>query len=442
MNVDEVILPYDIRGIYGENLTDELISLIAKAVGTIVSKKIVVGRDTRWSSPKVSEILISSLISTGCDVVDIGEVPNPVFFLHCFEEKLPGVYITASHNPKEYTGLKFARADGTSFVKELDDIKSLVRSKKFAEGNGEKKSYGNAIEDYVDFLSEKLKFDKKSRFIVDAYHACPSLVLKKLFDKVGLEAKILRGNILPDFGGIKPDPKPSEMGHLAEKIHGYDFAVGLDGDGDRCIFVDDQGNAYGGSRMLSLFSKFLVKRGEGVVGAFTCSESVQEIVESVGGKFYWSRTGHNYVVDELVKRGAILAGEESAHFYFSEIYPFSDGILAILMLCKILSMTGDSFSELMQTVPKKPIVKGTVDMENHEIKEKTMKIASDKFKKEYKCIEIDGVRFDYDGYAVLVRQSNTLPEIKINIEGETEEGCEEVLEKFSKIILKIRGGIK
>lgn len=439
MDIDEVFLPYDIRGIYGKTLTDDLISLIARAAGSLVRRKMVVGRDSRWSSPKISEIVVSFILSTGCDVIDIGQIPNPVLYHYCFRKGLPGLYITASHNSKEYNGMKFCKANGASFLKELKILKRIVKSKKFRKGKGKLKIEKRAKELYISFLKSKIKIKKKPRFVVDAYHGSTALILDDLFKAFGLKPDILRKRALPDFGNIKPEPKPENMRKLIKITKKYDFAVAFDGDGDRAIFVDDSGKIHNGSEMVILFSKFLLKKNDILVASFTCSKSVQKFAESIGAKLFWSKTGHNYIENEILKRDAVFGGEQSSHFYFNRVYPFSDGILSSLILCQILSSSKKSFSELMEDVPHRPTAEKEVGMKNHAQKRKVMSTAKKVLKEVYKWTEIkDGVRFSRNDYIVLIRQSNTSPVIRVQVEADNRKIAKELVERFGTFVLKVK----
>jgi phosphomannomutase/phosphoglucomutase len=428
---------YDIRGIYGKDLTDEVAFKIGKALGTFLKgkEKVCVGYDTRASSPTLFEKFASGLISTGCEVIKLGLVPNPVVYFFAWKNKIFGCIITSSHNPKEWNGFKLVKPDGTSFLEEIKEIEKIFDSEVFLEGKGKIVEYGNAVKDYERFLAKKIG-KLKGKIVVEFFGGAGT-VANSIFKNLGLEVVGLHDKPDENFYGFeRPEPKSENLKLLKEAVKKEKalFGVAFDGDADRSIFVDDRGRELNGSIMSGIFIKDILKRKKGkIIVTADCASGLKKITEKLGGKLIWWRVGHGFIEKKCLEEKAIFAGEQSSHFYFSEFYPFSDGILATLFLTKILNKRKKKLSKIVDEIELNPVEKLYIDAKSDEKKLKVI----EKIRREFpEALDLmDGIRIQLNETEwVLIRASQTLPEINLCIEAKNEKRLKELIEKYTKII--------
>jgi phosphomannomutase/phosphoglucomutase len=428
---------YDIRGIYGKDLTDEVAFKIGKALGTFLKgkDKVCVGYDTRASSPTLFEKFASGLISTGCEVIKLGLVPNPVVYFFAWKNKIFGCIVTSSHNPKEWNGFKLVKPDGTSFLEEIKEIERIFDSEVFLEGKGKIVEYGNAVKDYERFLAKKIG-KLKGKIVVEFFGGAGT-VANSIFKNLGLEVVGLHDKPDENFYGFeRPEPKSENLKLLKEAVKKEKalFGVAFDGDADRSIFVDDRGRELNGSIMSGIFIKDILKRKKGkIIVTADCASGLKKITEKLGGKLIWWRVGHGFIEKKCLEEKAIFAGEQSSHFYFSEFYPFSDGILATLFLTKILNKRKKKLSKIVDEIELNPVEKLYIDAKSDEKKLKVI----EKIRREFpEALDLmDGIRIQLNETEwVLIRASQTLPEINLCIEAKNEKRLKELIEKYTKII--------
>jgi len=430
---------YDIRGIYGKDLTEELAFKIGKALGTFLKgrKTVAVGHDTRPSSPSLTQNIISGLISTGCNVIFLGLVPNPVAYFYAWKKKIFGCYITASHSPVEWNGVKIFKPNGLSFSdKEIKAIEKIVKSEKFIEGKGKVKNEKNPLRDYSKFLKEKIG-KVKGKILIDFLGGAGSKVVFLLKD-MGLDLIVLHEKPDASLYGFHKFESGEDILKLAiknVKREDVDFGVALDCDGDRSFFIDPKGNLIDASLMCAIFIEDLLKKNGKIVLTHDCASELEKLVKKKKGKLIWSRIGHNFIEKKVWEEKALFAGEESSHFYFNIFYPFSDGILSALYLCKILNKTGKRLDELVSQFKLNPIKKIYINASTDENKEKIVEKLRKKFSR---AIDVgDGIKIKLNKSEwVLIRMSQTLPEINLCAEAMNEKRLEKIVEKYSKIIEK------
>ncbi|MEM2936099.1 MAG: phosphomannomutase/phosphoglucomutase, partial [Candidatus Bathyarchaeia archaeon] len=340
---EHIFRAYDIRGVYGRDITEEVAEDIGKAFGTYIGgagKNLVVGRDVRLSGETLQRALTVGLVSTGCRVEDIGVVPTPVFyFAVAHYAKDGGVMVTASHNPAEWNGFKIAREKGFICAEGMgmEEIKDIVFTRRFKLAPcGKMEKYEGALLDYANFALSKIEIKKGLKVAMDLGNGTCSLIAPKLFKDAG--AEVVAINAEPDgtFPAHEPEPTEETLRELKEVVvgEGADFGVGYDGDGDRALFVDDKGRVIPGDTTLIVLAEYYLKkqRGAKVVYEVSCSSSVEEAIKTHGGKPLVSRVGHAYIMDKMIQEGAILGGEVSSHLYFADIYGFDDALYAGLKL--------------------------------------------------------------------------------------------------------------
>ena len=429
---------YDLRGVYPDEINEKIAERVGKALGTFLQGKetVCVGFDTRPSSPALFKSLVSGLISTGCDVISLGMVPGPVTYFFAWRNKIFGCYLSASHNPVEWNGIKFFKPNGVSFTEELRLLERIYSSEKFIRGDGRLKEERNAIKDYTSFL--KTKIGKLEGRIVTDFLGGSGIASAGTFKELGLEIIPLHDKPDPSLYGFHRLEPWGDLLKTAKEVvkkEKANFAVLFDCDADRSVFLDSHGNFINPSVMSTIFIENILKERKGgkIVVTYDCASELENFVKKNNGKLIWNRIGHNFIEKRLIDEKALFGVEESSHFYFNTFYPFSDGTLSTLYLCKILNETGKKLDELAVQSKFKPIEKLYVDAGSDEKKLKVV----EKIKKEFpKAIDItDGVKIELNKVEwVLIRASQTLPEINICAEGKDKKRLREIVEKYKKIV--------
>lgn len=438
---DKMFGVYDIRGIVGEQLTDKTIEWVAKSFGTLYGgqgKTLLVAHDCRESSPGFYKIFTEALASTGTKVIGIGNVPNSAVYFYGKNHTDGGAYITASHNPKEYNGIKFFNQDAVSYSKELLEIKKMFNEKNFKTGEGSVEEVDSeiAMREYVDYWKQHVKIDS-IKCVMEFFHGCGTL-FKDYFKEFNIEAKFLHEEPKGDFGGLDPEPKPETISAIQEELEKeeYDFGVAYDGDADRAGFVDEKGNYVMGGPALALLTKYYLDEGDKVVATYDCPSEVESVAKSRNIELAWSIIGHTYIEEKMLEENADLGGEQSSHFYLGKHYVFSDGFAATLLLAEILNKTKRKLSDLMEELSIRPSLKKYIKCPNHEVKNIAMeKLMEIMLAKNLRSFAEDGIKvFLNEVEWVMIRISNTTPSINLVIEGKNKKRLEELENEYTKLI--------
>ncbi len=434
-DLDNIFRAYDIRGIFGKNLTQETASVFGLAFSTFMGEgtEVAVGRDIRLSGDALKEALLSGLLSK-CDVTDVGVVSTPMlYFATNHLKKKSGIMITASHNPPEWNGFKLFKQNGCVHGEEMYQIKQIAKNSptKPTAQMGKAKQYPGIFQDYTHFVFEKIKIKRKLNVVVDTGNGVCGLFVPSLFKQGG--CSVLTLNEKPDgrFPAHRPEPTEETLGELEQKVleTQADFGVGYDGDGDRAVFVDNKGRLIPGDLTLMIFAKNVLQKNKGasIVYELSCSMAVEEFVRKYGGNPIVERVGHTYIMDRMLSEKASLGGEKSSHFYFSETNGGDDAIFASLKMAEILSSTTETLSDIFDSLPKYP----SIFEENFKVSDEQKFALIEKLKinfKKYslKTLEADGVKLLYEDGWVLLRASNTEPIIRVSAEARTKKRLDEI----------------
>ena len=423
---------YDIRGVFGKDITEQVALGIGKALGTILTGrgKVCVGYDTRPSSVPLFKSFTAGLLSTGCDVIDLGLVSNPMTYFFSMKNKMFGCYITASHNPTNWNGFKMIRQNGTSFIEEGRELERAYNLGKFKSGKG-RMTKADAIGAYQEFMLSKFK-GLKCKVVVDFLGGAGKMS-EKLLKKTGLDVvplHTLSDASLYGFHMLEPWGVLLDSAKKAVKEEKADFGVAFDCDADRSIFISPDGKYVDPSVMVGLFAKNALRRKGKVIATFDCASEIRELVKNLGGELIWSRIGHSFIEERLVEEDALLAGEESSHYFFGDIYPFSDGALSALKLCSIIKETGKSFDQLLGEIDFHPVEKIYINAKTDEKKDKTVD--------EMRLRHPESINI-YDGFKIIlnetewiiVRASQTLPEVNLCMEAKSDKRRKEMIKKYS-----------
>jgi phosphomannomutase/phosphoglucomutase len=439
-NFDSIFRAYDIRGVFGEDLTEEVATRIGAAFATFLGrdKEVLVARDVRLSGEKLRKALVSGLVS-GCNVTDVGIVPTPLlYFAINHLQKDAGIMITASHNPPEWNGFKAFRRKGTIYGRDMERIKQIAKEIDLERlgKRGKLSSYEGIIQEYMDFVVNKIEIERELNVVADTTNGTCGLVAPFIFKRLGCRILTLNQNPDGTFPAHLPEPKEETLGELKREVvkNKADLGVGYDGDGDRVVFVDEKGNVIPGDLTLLIFAKDVLQKSKGakIIYELSCSMAVEEYVKELGGVPIVERVGHTFIMDKMIEENALLGGEKSSHFYFSECYGVDDAIYASLRMAEILSKTGEKLSEMVDSLPKYP----SIYEKNFECPDELKFAVIEKLRSRFRdygltILDIDGVKLlEKDGW-VLLRPSNTEPVIRVSAEARTEEKLNELYE-FAK----------
>jgi phosphomannomutase/phosphoglucomutase len=439
---------YDIRGIVGEDLNEEIIEIIGKAYGTYMKKmgkkRASLGRDCRLSSPTFAEALSRGINSTGVDVVDIGIVTTPMLYFSLFNLDVEGgVMITASHNPSEYNGVKFCVGKEALFGEDIQNIRRIAEASDFAKGSGLIETT-SVMHNYLKFLRENVEIKTGIQVAIDCGNGMGGIIAPRILKEFG--CKVTEFYVTPDgrFPNHHPDPIVEE--NLKDLINAVreeklDLGIGFDGDADRIGIVDENGNMVWGDMLLAIFARGVLKLipGATVIGEVKCSTRLFQDISKLGGRPIMWKTGHSLIKNKMKVEGAVLAGEMSGHMFFGDrFFGYDDAVYAALRLLEIISKTGKKVSELLDGIPpafSTPEIR--VECPD-EIKFQVVERVKEEFKKEYKVIEIDGVRIEFpDGWG-LIRASNTQPALVLRFEAGTKERLEEIRSLIEKTLERVK----
>ena len=434
---------YDIRGIYGKDIMPITAESIGKAYGTFcIFKEICLGRDNRLSSDILHENLMKGLISTGLNVTDLGVVPTPlIYFTTSTYDLEGGIMITASHNPAEFNGFKLNKRL-PFFPEEIQEIRKIIEKGEYKIGKGKSKRL-DIIPEYIKFHVEKFNINKKIKVVVDSGNGTTGHIAPQLLKKMGCEVYELFTELDGTFPNHFPNPtKYENLKDLQAAILelSADVGIAFDGDGDRVVFIDDKARILEGDQSLAIISKFLLKElpNANILMDVKCSNSVQELINEMGGNAIFHRTGHSFIKRKISKEKIDLAGELSGHFYFNYKYHgFDDAIHAGVRLLSYLSSADVTLSELYDELPQ---VEASPEINIECADEHKFDVVEDLRKmmaKKYDIIALDGVRINFSNGWGLIRGSNTEPKLVLRFEGKSKKDLEEIKRIFMEPLEEI-----
>ncbi len=441
---------YDIRGIYPQDLNEQNIVPIIKAIYSFLKpESLVVGTDMRISSPSLTRVTIQTLVGLGAHVVDIGMVSSPTFYfvVHHYGYDA-GIQITASHNPKEWNGIKIVKRGLKGLIKigkptGLEKIKEMALKDESLPltGGGTVVKKNGILRDEVENSLKIAGNPQISKFkiVADAANAMGSQYLDALFQNI--PADLIRMNFTLDgtFPVHQPDPFQKEtLVDLQKKVISEKADLGLapDGDGDRLFFIDEKGNVIASTIITSIVAKELLKQnpGEQILVDIRYILTPKQTIEQNGGKMLITRVGHAYITEAMNKHGGIFAGESSAHYYFRQTGNAESPMPVILMVLKVLTQTGKTLSQLVKQY-KKSFESGEINFKVTNGQE-IIQEAKNKYN-DGKIDATDGVAVNYDNWRFLLRTSNTEPLLRLTVESFEEPVMEEKRDEIIKLIKQL-----
>ena len=432
---------YDIRGIVDRSLDKETVNLIGKAIGTLALEEnqgtICVGRDGRLSSPKLSDALITGLLSTGIDVIDIGLVATPMLYFSNFHlNTKTGVMITGSHNPPNYNGFKTVINEGTLTSKDIQDLYQRICKKDFRCGAGKLEKV-DIKTSYLKAITSNIKIKRPIKISIDCGNGAAGVCAVELFQQLGVQTENLFCEVDGRFPNHHPDPSnPKNLTSLIENVKKTDseFGLAFDGDADRLGVVTKSGEIIYPDRQLLLFAEAVLDENPGATIIFDVKSTryLFDWISSRGGKPFIWKTGHSHIKMKMKEINAALAGEMSGHTFFNDRwYGFDDALYAAARLIEILSAHKDP-SLILESLPKgfsTPELNIALDEGQQHSLIKTLQDQAI-FPRAQSINKIDGLRVEYEYGFGLMRASNTTPVIVLRFEADTDENLKKIQDEF------------
>lgn len=442
---------YDIRGIYPSEINPEAAYLVALAFGKYLKDdlklkppiRVGLGQDMRGSSAFLAKEVVRGLNNQDIDVVDLGRVPTPAFYYAvAFKDLSGGMMVTASHQPKEYNGLKLCvqKAVPVAIGFGLEKIKASALAEDFSKlrGRGKFESINNVTAEYVRQELSYLNAAKIKKFKIaaDPGNAMGAIYLDEFFKPVPSEPIKINWDLNGNMPIHEANPlKIDTLQQLREIIRNEtaDIGIATDGDGDRIAFLDDLARIIPGDLIIAIVSQELLKKYPGgkIIYDLRCSRAVKEAISQAGGVAIPSRVGHSFIKTLMREKDALFAGEFSGHYYFRENFNFESPVFVLAQLLLRMSESDEKLSTIWEKY-KKYSHTGEI---NFEVSDKQKII--NKLETAYsngKITKIDGVRIDYDDWWFLLRPSANDPVIRLNLEARDDLTMKQKLEEISTII--------
>lgn len=434
-----------IRGVPNHDLNQDLCINVGLSISKVFHEydTIAMARDTRKSGPYIFSLVSSGILSGGRNIVDIGVLPTPALQLYCKDNGIPGVMITASHNPPQYNGIKVIDPDGTEASQDTEmKIERVYHEGTYLKSEWSGIGYVWREPDYyrmyIDRVMKSAGIERgsiKYNVVFDAGNGASYLTTPLLLQNVGTRLVTLNCNPDGRFSSRNSEPKPENLKDLSTLISGgsYDIAIAHDGDADRCIFFDEKGTYIDGNVVLAIFARYLCKRGDTVVTPVSTSDAVQDVCDEKGIKLIRTKVGAPIVARKLRAVNGNLGGEENGGIIYPRHQYCRDGAMTAALMISIMHSSGKSLSELVSEVPAYTTFKDSVKRTQEWNTISSLIIEAPGI---VKVDETDGLKiFERDGWA-LIRPSGTEPIIRIYTSSRSRDAAERLLNKYKDIIAR------
>jgi phosphomannomutase len=436
---------YDIRGIYPVDLDEEVAYRIGRAFATLLAaQKVIVGRDMRLSGPSLMAAVVRGLTDQGADVIDIGRVSTDQYYFACATLGLPGMMVTASHNPKAYNGFKMVRRMPYLLSGDagIQDIRRLVEAAAFPEPDHRGQVIQQDFQD--DFVAKVLSIIDLSairplKVVVDTGNGMVGPILTEVFRRLPVS---LIGLYLEPDGNLPNhglDPlQPENRAELQRRVvaEGADIGFAFDGDGDRFFTIDDRGEFVSGDFLTAIMGSYMLERcpGAKIIYDVRASWAVPELIALAGGVPLMERVGHAFIKRRMADEQAVFAGEVTGHYYFKDFFFADSGIVPALVLLELLSRRGQSLSQLLAPLEAKYFISGEINSTVADPKAKMRELTRRYADSEQ--YELDGISVIYPEWHFNVRPSNTEPLLRLNLEAKNRADMER---RRDEVLAIIRG---
>ena len=408
---------YDVRGIYGTELTETVAETIGRAYGSVHSDGITtVGRDTRTSGPSLEEAFLNGVLSTGCSVDEFGILPIPVISFVTWKDRHAGsAYISASHNPPEYNGIRFRTGDGYGLLYQESPIMEHYHSGDFSSGSGTLRRHeaSAAIERYGKFVSDQVQLDRTLRVVLDMGNGSAA-GMAPVFQRAGCDPIVRYGEMDGTFPGRGGRPTEKSLAASAKAVveNQADFGVGFDPDADRGIAIDDRGRVLSPEKVAIILATRRYRAGDIIISGFDCSMVLEERLLPLGFQVKRERVGDVFIANRVKNESAVLGVERSGHFFLPEFQYSDDPFAMSLALAEVIS-GGERLSEIADAIPDFPYIEHSVQLTAPT--EVVMSRLAERLAR-FEPDTTDGLKVTTEDYAVLVRPSNTEPKIRLYVE--------------------------
>ncbi len=442
-DLDRIFKAYDVRGVVPDDLDEDIARRIGAAFAEFSgASKVVIGRDCRISSPDLAAAISEGITSRGAGVVDLGLASTDLLYFASGSLDLPAVMITASHNPKQYNGLKFCLSGARPVGVEsgLLEIRALTESGLPPTGVPGVVEHRDLLPEYVEHVLTFLDATKMRPLTVaiDTANGMGGLVVPAVLERLPIELH----HLYPDLDGTFPnhpaDPIDAENQRelrAAVLQHEADIGLAFDGDADRVFLIDEQGQDVSGSLVTALIAKAMLARepGASIIYNVICSWTVREVILENGGVPVRTRVGHSFIKQVMAETGAIFGGEHSGHFYFRENYRADSGIIAAVVALSQLSEANVPLSELLAPF-RRYSASGEINTKVNDPHATLERVAE--ALKDGKQDRLDGLTVEFEDWWCNVRPSNTEPLLRLNVEARTDQLLRE---KTAMVLELIRG---
>ena len=446
----KVFKAYDVRGIYPDELDEAGAEAIGRAyVEQFEPRRIAVGRDMRTSSPTMQEAVMRGATAAGCDVLDIGLVGTEMVYFAVGSLGLEGgIMVTASHNPKEYTGMKIVRrgalpVGGESGLLEVRDRAvrdSPVSDTAYRSGNPATAQTYDIWPEYVDRVLSFVDTTaiRPLKVVIDAANGMAGTMLPPVLEHLPIDA--VRCYFEPDgsFPNHEPNPLlPENREFIVRKTleEGADLGVAFDGDADRCFFVDDTGEFVPGDFSTALFAESILAREPGgkVIYDIRASHAVPDTIEAAGGTGLVNRVGHAFIKARMRKDEAVFAGEVSGHYYFRDFSQADTGVVPFLLMLELISQKEQKLSDILAPLRERYFITGEINTPVADVALKLQEL-KERYGSEGTVSHLDGLSVDAGDWHFNVRPSNTEPLLRLNLEATSQELMEKKRDEVLGVI--------
>jgi phosphomannomutase len=429
----KVFKAYDVRGIYPEDLDEEGAYAIGRAyVQQFEPRRMAVGRDMRMSSPQMAEAVIRGASDEGAEVLDLGMVGTEMLYFAVGSLELDGgLTVTASHNPKEYTGMKIVRRGALPVGGEsgLLDVRDRALRVTDVRGGGESRVSSHDIwPAYVDRVLSFVDLDalRPLKVVIDAANGMAGAMLPPVLERLPM-LDVVPCYFDPDgaFPNHEPNPLlPENREFIVAKTlsEGADLGVAFDGDGDRCFFVDDTGEFVPGDFATALLAETVLAKEPGakIIYDVRASWAVPETIEAAGGVALMNRVGHAFIKERMRRDDAAFGGEVSGHYYFRDFSQADTGVVPFLLMLELVSRRGVRLSEILEPYRSRYFITGEINTPVSDVALKLQEL-KERYSAEGRVSHLDGISVDADDWHFNVRPSNTEPLLRLNLEARSDE---------------------
>ena len=437
MNIDTSIFKsYDIRGIYPDQADEKLAESIGRGFAKYLNfpSQVIVARDGRISGPSMKQSLIDGLTKVGVSVIDIDQASTDMFYYACKTRDLPGISVTASHNPKEYTGFKMVKRipellSGDAGIKEIKDwiLADNLPADSATPGQVEKL---NIMAEFIDYVLSLVDVSQLKNFkvVADPANGMVGPILEKLQSKLPTISFVpmywdVDGNF-PNHGG-DPLLEPNRVDIQARvPVENADLGIMFDPDGDRFFVIDNQGRFISGDFLTAILSRYFLRQYPGcsIVYDIRASKAVRETTSALGGKALANRVGHTHIKARMKSENAFFGGEISGHYYFKDFFLCDSGITTFIYLLDFLSHSDQPLTRLVDELNSKYFISGEINNKVANVPAVMSKIESIYGPQAISPVEkMDGLTFEMGDWRFNLRSSNTEPLLRLNLEADSEE---------------------